>query len=178
MYKLLKTFVPVIIVLFVATYVLPVNASAADRIKAEDNVHVTYSIDHGGDIKVDQKFNMTVAAYYDDVSMTNLTIKDLNGFQLITSTATGEFQLQAPHFGGKEYMLLMEGDNNGEKADFKIAVPVYNAAGGQIATPPNAATHASFDIVAVLLVVGLVVVAVAALSAIASIDKGVNNSLK
>jgi len=131
MYKFIKTLVPLLLICFVITFIIPSEAMAIwpfDRTKAVDNEHVTYNIsfksDYFNDIRVGEKFSMYISAYYDDAPIANLNIKDLKGFQLINYFSwNDEFVLRAPHDGG-EYSLLMEGEAKNQKITFSVPISV------------------------------------------------------
>lgn len=126
MLKPLKDVVPVLLVCFVFTFILPSLPARADEVKAIDNEHVTYTLDTHGDVRAGQNFTLSVSAKYDGIPITDLSIVNLKGFQLINAKGNGEFEMQTPSEGDKSYGLQMEGTANGQKVDFTAFVKVLN----------------------------------------------------
>jgi hypothetical protein len=164
MAKLLRCFVPIVLVCFVITFALPLPARA-DDVKAIDNDHVTYRVDTHGDVVVNQKCTLSVNAMYDKIPMTGLAFTNLKGFQLINAKGNGEFEMQAPPDGNKEYGLQMQGIANGQMADFTIQVKVLNKAGasGQMGRGDERG-NPGLTIIAVAAGVTILVVLIAAMS--------------
>ena len=124
MYKPLKPVILLVLICFISTYVLPVPAKAEE--KARDNDHVTYQLDTHGDINTDTKFTLSISARYDGIPMTDISFKELKGFQLIKDRSNGEYDMQAPPDGNKQYSLMMEGTANGQRNVFTVPVYVKN----------------------------------------------------
>lgn len=112
---------------FIFTYALP-SPAMADEIKAVDNDHVTYLLDTHGNVTTNTKFTMSITAKYDGTPMTDLGFKNMQGFQLIRGISNGEYELQAPPNGNRQFSLVMEGTANGQRIAFTVPVFVYNSA--------------------------------------------------
>ena len=127
MLKPLKPIVVMLLTCFVFTHVLPaLPARADDMIKAIDNDHVTYKLDTHGDVRADRKFTLSISAMYDNVPITDLAFTNLKGFQMISTKGNGEYKMQAPSEGDKDYGLAMQGTANGQMVDFTAFVRVLN----------------------------------------------------